>query len=198
MPPTPKPPEMRFWRHVHKTGECWLWTGGRSGGQTLNGGRGAYGSFNVKAGPLRGRYAHRFSYRLHHGPIPEGMYVCHRCDNPICVRPDHLFLGTAADNNTDMARKDRHARGERHGYATSPERWARGERQGGAKLTGPAVLRIREEYARGGITQSQLALEHGVSRRTIGMVVTGRTWTHLLPHNLREAVLVIDRTLEGA
>ncbi|WP_412566328.1 HNH endonuclease signature motif containing protein [Streptomyces nojiriensis] len=96
-----EPAEIRFWRKVQKTDECWIWTGGR--------GDHGYGGINGDDG--RSVSTHRFSYQLHYGPIPDGMYVCHKCDNPACVRPDHLFAGTAQDNNQDMIRKGRRVSG---------------------------------------------------------------------------------------
>jgi hypothetical protein len=94
------PAEERFWRNVDKTGECWTWTGGRA----IDG----YGSFYADGAGIA---AHRFSYQLHNGPIPAGLVICHRCDNPPCVRPDHLFLGTQLDNVRDMFSKDRNVSG---------------------------------------------------------------------------------------
>lgn len=93
--------EERFWRYVDKTDECWTWTGGR-----INGG---YGCFSVDG--ETNVAAHRFSYQLHNGEIPAGLVVCHRCDNPPCVRPDHLFLGTQLDNVRDMFSKGRSVSG---------------------------------------------------------------------------------------
>jgi HNH endonuclease len=86
----------RFWGRVDKSGECWEWTGSL--------GSHGYGEFGVAGDRV---LAHRYSYELASGPIPDGLYVCHHCDNRRCVRPDHLFLGTARDNALDMVRKGR-------------------------------------------------------------------------------------------
>lgn len=89
----------RFWEHVYETEGCWMWTGPLSHG---------YGWLGI--GTLH-KLAHRLSWELHYGPIPEGLGVLHRCDNPPCVRPDHLFLGTFEDNMNDKLAKGRQARG---------------------------------------------------------------------------------------
>lgn len=100
---TPRTPlATRFWRRVVKGDGCWLWTGARS--------QFGYGNINTGLGkqhPKRTMPVHRLSYELAYGPIPEGMIVLHRCDNPPCVRPDHLLLGTHDDNMRDMAEKGR-------------------------------------------------------------------------------------------
>lgn len=94
----------RFWRHVEKTDGCWLWTG-----RTANGGYGLF-QITVDSRTKQGMGAHRFAWTLEHGPIPHGAFVCHHCDNRLCVRPAHLFLGTNGDNMRDMWRKRRQRR----------------------------------------------------------------------------------------
>lgn len=95
----PKPLIPRFWEKVQKSDGCWVWTGA-----TMKS-RGGYGAFNV--GEHRVKYAHRFSWEIHNGPIPDRMFICHHCDNPKCVRPDHLFLGDHWDNMADATFKGR-------------------------------------------------------------------------------------------
>lgn len=87
---------IRFWSKVQKTSGCWEWMARRD--------KDGYGQFRLK-GKMRG--AHKASWELTHGSIPDGLWVLHKCDNPSCVRPDHLFLGTAKDNTQDMVSKDR-------------------------------------------------------------------------------------------
>jgi hypothetical protein len=98
--------EDRFWRKVARTGpaECWLWLAGRNPK--------GYGRFGMHGSAV---FAHRQAYALTVGAIPEGMYVCHRCDNPPCCNPEHLFLGTHADNIRDMTRKGRADRDKKRG-----------------------------------------------------------------------------------
>src|SRR4249920_2161217 len=112
-------PEERFWSLVIKGPECWGWSG-------YTGGDG-YGRITI--GHNRQGKAHRFSYEIHRGPIPDGMQVLHRCDNPPCTRPDHLFLGTARDNVADMDVKGRRKSvahlGSDHGMAKLTERAVR-------------------------------------------------------------------------
>lgn len=116
-------------------------------------------------GMFRSSYAHRLAFEFFIGPIPEGHYVCHHCDNPSCVNPAHLFSGTPADNAADMKRKGRgrNARlsGEAHGMAV---------------LSWADVARIRRLWAEGSASQRGLAREYGVDASTIYMVVHDKTW----------------------
>lgn len=134
---------------------CWEWAASRNArgyGQISSGPRDADG----KTRPL---LAARVSWELHRGPIPEGLVICHRCDNPPCVNPDHLFLGTRSDNNADMAAKHRTLNGERR-----PQ----------AKLTDTQVEEIRARHAAGGITHNALAEEYGVSQPAISLIISGK------------------------
>jgi hypothetical protein len=108
---------------------------------------------------------------LTQGPLPDGACVLHRCDNPPCVRPDHLFLGTRADNNRDMVTKGRARVG-----VNPPV----GERSGSVRLTSEQVRAIRDEHPRGGCTTRSLAAKYTVSQATINDILCGKTWKHLL------------------
>jgi hypothetical protein len=153
--PKSRPVEERFWEkcEVRGSNECWLWRAGCS----PNG----YGRINL--GTHEGvELAHRLAWTLMRGPIPTGLSVCHHCDNPPCVNPAHLFLGTRADNLADMKQKERHARGER---------------MGSAKLTEMDVRAIWNLLGRG-VTHSTIASMYDVSNSTITNINTGTTWGH--------------------
>ena len=137
---------------------CWLWTGPLN-----NKGYGTHGHH---------RYAHRIAYSMAHGDIPDGMCVLHRCDNRKCVNPAHLFLGTIADNNTDMTAKRRNA------WLLHPELVRRGEEHHMAKLTDVAVNEIRL-LAAGGWPHRALAKRFLVSKSTVTRAVSGKTWKSL-------------------
>lgn len=159
MPGKHAPPEVRFWRHVRKGDGCWEWTSSLVGG---------YGQFKVVADrtPVR---AHRFSWELHHGPIPEELKVLHHCDNPPCVRPDHLFIGTTADNTADMVAKGRqNFFGGKRGPGV-PFSGGYGNR----KLTDDDIAAIR---LRRGETARAIARDYGVAHTTIVRLLNGTSW----------------------
>jgi len=146
-----------FWRHVdmRSVSECWLWMGARY--------LGGYGRIR-RDGRQMG--AHREAFALAYGaPVPRGVMVCHRCDNPPCVNPAHLFLGTAADNNADRHHKGRDAR-------------QKGELHPSAKLTDADVLEMRKLRATGEQFKD-LAARFGVTTQAAFLAATGRTWRHL-------------------
>ncbi len=131
-----------FWERVQKTATCWLWIGPRGG---------RYGQFNLAVDGHRRLGAHRYSYELHNGSIPDGMQVLHRCDNPPCVNPAHLFLGTDADNHADKAAKGRAASRSRNGAA---------------KLTDAQFIELLERVA-AGETQASVARGLGVTPQAV-------------------------------
>lgn len=140
--------ESRLWARVDKTEDgCWEWTGARK--------EGGYGVVSF-AGRLH--RTHRLSYELAHGAFPSWMLVLHRCDNPPCLRPDHLFLGDYVDNGRDMAAKGRQV------FQKHPERAARGERAGNFRIPHAIADAIRSDYASGFTNVSSLARFYGVSR----------------------------------
>lgn len=159
----------RLWSRVAKTGprpeDCWEWTG-----PTMKNG---YGQISIRhATGATTKYVHRVAWELEHGPIPEGLFVCHACDNRRCVRPSHLFLGTPSDNQWDMVRKGRH-------YSTTrPDLIPRGERMRTAKLTESQVVAIRE-LALQGFTHRDIARAYEVSRSAITSVVRRESWSHV-------------------
>lgn len=150
-------PAVRFWRYVRKSEGCWEWTAALGGSD--------YGTFGLNRREMVP--AHRFSWELHFGPIPPGLLVCHHCDNPKCVRPDHLFMGTPLANTRDMIRKGRRVL-----------RPARGEANGSSKLTEAKVLEIRHRRA-AGETARALAQEFGVSSPLISYIAKRKAWRHV-------------------
>lgn len=152
----------RFWARVAKDGPngCWRWLGSRNGD----------GRPTIGAGGKTGRGAktlrpHRVSWELVNGPIPDGLVVCHKCDNPPCTNPDHLFLGTQGDNMRDCF-----AKGRRGIYPRA------GENNGNAKLTWEEVREIRSLYVRGQISQTTIANRFNVPQTTISGIISGRKW----------------------
>lgn len=138
-----------FWSKVDRVGECWLWTGCRD--------KAGYGQTSYRQKPMR---SHRLAWILTYGD-PGDFHVLHRCDNRRCCRPDHLFLGTHADNMRDMAEKSR-----RKGRA-------KGSENGRAKLTQQQANEIRSRYENKKATQMTLAAEYGISQFAVSRIVRG-------------------------
>lgn len=139
---------------------CWLWTGCLLG-KNNNG----YGYFSINNKP---RVAHRVSYQIYIGEIPDGLLVCHTCDQRSCVNPQHLFLGTYADNANDMISKGRNTKIR-----------ARGESASNSKLTNTEVLKIRELHG-SGVKVRDISNMFSVTKENINAIIRGKTWKHLL------------------
>lgn len=160
MAPKTIPLEERFWKHVNKLSEdeCWPWTGATT--------RGGYAQLSV------GRYkpdatiwgVHRLSYILHKGEIPDGMLILHSCDNPRCVNPKHLRVGTTLDNM-----RDRHAKGH---YSVGSQNTA-------AKLTEADVAEIRRIYNTSRTSTKVIAKQFSITREHAWNIATRRSWKHI-------------------
>ncbi len=143
----------RFWDKATGGEGCWPWTRNKN--------KQGYGVIKVDG---KNRYAHRIAWSLVRGPVPAKTLVCHHCDNPGCVNPDHLFLGTWHDNKMDAVAKNRQARGHRIGVS---------------KLNNEDVWNIRIAYAKGDTSYPKLAKTYGVTQRAIVCVVKRITWRHV-------------------
>jgi hypothetical protein len=154
---TPEERIEAFWSKVDRTGgddACWEWMASKKAD--------GYGWFRWERGM---RLAHRVACHLTYGDIPDGLHVCHACDNPACCNPAHLWLGTNAENVKDKMRKGRHKNGDQ-----------RGEKHSRAKLTWSQVREIRRRYAAGGIMQKELAKEFNVGHAAISDIVNYKKW----------------------
>jgi HNH endonuclease len=172
------PIEERLWSRVRRTQGCWWWEGAQ-----LPEGHG------VMASGGRNELVARVVWRLKHGRIPANKQVLHTCHEPRCVRPGHLRLGSRSDVMRDMAERgrlgrqlhpERYPRGDNHPLRKNPELACRGEDSPRSILTEEEVLDIRARYPQGGVSHRELGEEYGVHPTTIGYVVRGGTWRHLL------------------
>ncbi len=146
----------RFWSKVSKRKSgCWIWTAGRTSDR--------YGCFSVKNKP---QLAHRVAWEIENGPIPSGMNVLHSCDNGLCCRPSHLFLGNQLANIADRHAKDRDAH-------------QRGEKCGMSILTNRDVKKIKRLLKAGNHFDREIAALFNVARVTINHIRKGRTWSHI-------------------
>ncbi len=150
------PLETRFWNAVDKSGECWLWIANKD--------KNGYGKIYANRKHAR---AHRVSWELHYGPIPKGLQVLHNCpsgDNPSCVNPAHLFLGTNSDNMQDKVAKGR---------------CPRGETSGKSKMTEASVLAMRSAFDSGERNISKLARAHQIDQSTANDIIKRKIWKHV-------------------
>jgi hypothetical protein len=143
--------KQRFEEKFVVTPSCWTWTGGRT----------SKGYGRIRVGNLT-TTAHRVSYKLYVADIPDGMIVCHRCDNPPCVNPDHLFVGTHGDNMKDKVQKGRLKK-------------SFGARNGSTKLNEDQVRRIHSDHR----LHREIAADYGVATSQVQRIKAGRYWSHL-------------------
>ena len=142
--------EVKFWRKVEKNPGCWRWKASKF--------RRGYGQISHAGKNLKG---HRVSFELHFGPIPDGMLVCHKCDNPECTNPKHLFLGTWKDNVQDMQRKGRRT-------------LLIGRKNPMTKLTDEQIAEVRRSYIPGKVSQRVIAERFNITQGYVSEIMTGR------------------------
>lgn len=161
-----RPLAERFWEKVDRRDkeECWEWTGGTDSH--------GYGTLQIGTHdkPFPGK-AHRISYELHYGSIPDGMLVCHKCDNPPCVNPNHLFVGSYSDNIEDCYAKNRRDAPPGHGKI--------GEDHPSSHFSNEQVLRWREDFPKSGMTMTSFAELHGIPRNTMVSILKRQNYKHI-------------------
>ncbi len=147
----------RFWAKVDIgfSGQCWEWQGRKD--------KNGYGVMAVRIKGQKITFAHRLSYFFQFGRLPQNLKVCHQCDNPSCVNPNHLFLGTQQDNLADMVQKRRHGFGERNAMA---------------KLKESDVLKIRKLLSQG-LTKTSIAKQFNVTDMVVGKISRRELWKHI-------------------
>lgn len=150
-----KPFNVCFWKRVNKSETCWNWIGVKD--------KDGYGTLSIRGKGLK--RAHRLSWEIHNGPIPDGMSVLHKCDNPSCVNPEHLFLGTQLDNMRDKTAKGRGI-------------YLKGEDAGRTKLTEKQVRQIRRMIEEGK-TQRAIAKEFSITHGAVHLIAKRINWSHV-------------------
>lgn len=187
----------RFWSYLTKEGPlpdqtnpfykglgpCWAWIGPKS--------THGYGSIAINRRP---KLAHRMSYAVAHGRTPAGVMILHKCDNKLCVNPEHLAVGDAWDNMADRDRKGRQASGDRNGSRTKPENLRRGENHpkrlrpeetprgeehGRARVTEAQVIEMRRRFDAGEVRIFELVRETQLEKSTVRSIVRRKNWKHL-------------------
>lgn len=177
---------VKFWKRVSKLQSgCWEWVGGKN--------QDGYGKFWVVS---RSHGAHRVSWVIHNGQIPKGIQVLHKCDNPPCVNPSHLFSGSNLDNVSDRVAKGRSnaTRGENHHFRLHPEKIIRGDEHFSrrhpeliphgiehhkATLNPEKILKIRKIYSEGSHSYKSIGAMFGVHKETVGDIIRRRYWKHV-------------------
>lgn len=157
----------KFWSKVAITANdklCWNWQAGKTDD--------GYGHYYLGYRQLR---ANRAAYILYYGIEPNDKIVCHKCDNPACVNPHHLFLGTYKENSEDMVSKGRSAKGEKHGSVTKKGQY----KLPNTKLTAEQVIEMRELHLKEGIGARRLARKYGVCASNCSSILSRKTWVHV-------------------
>ncbi len=158
-----RPLAERLWAKVDKSGDCWLWTGHRN--------HDGYGRMLISKRPLRMIFTHRLAWESTYGAVPDDLRVLHRCDNPPCCNPAHLFIGSQPENIADM-----HAKGRYRKAGTVSGKAGRGV----LKLQAADVRSIRAQYAAGGISMKALGAEFGVCAEMVHRIVRGTAWQQIV------------------
>jgi HNH endonuclease len=166
--------EQKFWSKVDKQPNgCWLWTAAKT--------TAGYGNICDSERGGEKRYTHRYSWELHFGPIPDGKYVCHKCDVRNCVRPDHLFLGDPVENTLDALAKGRLEPQRQTFKRLWREKWSdrRGEGAQNHKLTEDQVREIRSTYKKGVVGFKTIKKRFGISFGLAQRIIARKTWKHI-------------------